>query len=153
MRFVSPLALALVATAGLACAHHHKVEAGGDKEVVEATSTGGSATAGARRVASVHFDLNKSTITASDRAMLDQLASALLANESVGIAIVGNTDETGTDEHNLKLGQERADAAKAYLVQRGVAPERIGTVSAGENQAKGGEGANPAERRGDVIVK
>jgi peptidoglycan-associated lipoprotein len=56
----------------------------------------------------------------------------LQANSGVMIRIAGHTDERGSDEYNLALGQRRAAAVKAYLVQRGIADARIATASYGE---------------------
>jgi OOP family OmpA-OmpF porin len=50
------------------------------------------------------------------------------------IAITGHTDFIGTPEYNLKLGQERADLVKEYLVSKGIPSEKIITSSAGEDK-------------------
>ena len=49
------------------------------------------------------------------------------------ITVEGFTDQSGTREYNMKLGQDRADAVKGYLVSQGLAPERVRTVSYGED--------------------
>ena len=53
------------------------------------------------------------------------------------IRVSGHTDERGSDEYNLALGQRRAAAAKAYLVQHGIAESRIETISYGEERPVG----------------
>ena len=50
------------------------------------------------------------------------------------IRVAGHTDERGSDEYNLALGQRRAAAVKAYLVQHGIPETRIETVSYGEER-------------------
>ena len=56
------------------------------------------------------------------------------ANTGVNISIEGNCDSRNTDEYNMVLGQNRADAAKNYLVKQGVASARLTTVSYGERR-------------------
>ena len=66
--------------------------------------------------ATVHFDIDQSDLRPEDRAILDAKVPILQANPAVTIRIGGHTDERGSDEYNLALGQRRAAAAKAYLV-------------------------------------
>ena len=80
----------------------------------------------------IHFDFDKSEIRPGDARVLDEKIPVLLANRSVRIRVVGNCDERGSDEYNLALGNRRAIAAKQYLAQRGIDPNRIETVSNGE---------------------
>jgi peptidoglycan-associated lipoprotein len=63
--------------------------------------------------------------------------------------VSGHTDERGSDEYNLALGQRRAAAAKAYLVQHGIADSRIETISYGEERpvAQGSDDAAYAQNR------
>ena len=82
----------------------------------------------------VHFDFDQSELRPEDRGILDAKVPILQANPSVTISIAGHTDERGSDEYNLALGQRRAAAAKAYLVQHGVAESRIETRSYGEER-------------------
>ena len=71
---------------------------------------------------------------ADDRAILDAKVPILQANTGVTLRISGHTDERGSDEYNLALGQRRAAAVKAYLVQHGIAESRIETISYGEER-------------------
>jgi peptidoglycan-associated lipoprotein len=82
--------------------------------------------------AMVHFDYDQADLRPGDRAILDAKVPILQANSGVMIRIAGHTDERGSDEYNLALGQRRAAAVKAYLVQRGIADSRIATASYGE---------------------
>jgi peptidoglycan-associated lipoprotein len=82
----------------------------------------------------IHFDFDQSSIRAGDAAMLDAKIAILRANPSLRIAVVGHADERGSDEYNLALGNRRALAARAYMVQRGIAADRISTSSRGEEQ-------------------
>jgi peptidoglycan-associated lipoprotein len=82
--------------------------------------------------AMIHFDYDQSDLRPGDRAILDAKVPILQANSGVMIRVAGHTDERGSDEYNLALGQRRAAAVKAYLVQHGIADARIQTVSYGE---------------------
>ncbi len=97
-----------------------------------------AANAGALRAtltAMVHFDYDQSDLRPGDRAILDAKMPILQANSGVMIRIAGHTDERGSDEYNLALGQRRAAAVKAYLVQHGIADARIETMSYGEERS------------------
>ena len=52
----------------------------------------------------------------------------------VNVQVAGNTDDRGTEEYNLALGQRRANASRDYLVARGVAGGRISTISYGKDR-------------------
>jgi len=84
--------------------------------------------------ATVHFDYDQADLRPEDKAVLDAKIPVLQANTGVAIRIAGHTDERGSDEYNLALGQRRAAAAKAYLVQHGIAEGRIETISYGEER-------------------
>ena len=82
----------------------------------------------------IHFDYDKSDLRDDARASLDAKVPVLQANPSVALRIAGNTDERGSTEYNLALGQRRAAEAKRYLVAHGIADSRIETVSDGEEK-------------------
>lgn len=82
----------------------------------------------------VYFDYDKSDLREDGKAALDVKVPILQANKQVRVRIAGNTDERGSDEYNLALGQRRAAAAKAYLVARGIDAGRIDIVSFGEER-------------------
>ena len=82
----------------------------------------------------IHFDFDKSNIRKGDAKILDGNADWLKANPNMLLLITGNTDDRGTVEYNLALGDRRAKAAQNYLVSKGVAGDRISTVSYGEER-------------------
>jgi peptidoglycan-associated lipoprotein len=82
----------------------------------------------------INFDYDKSNIRPGDAAILDQKIAILQANPALRISITGHCDERGSDEYNLALGNRRALAAREYLVNRGIAADRISTASRGEEQ-------------------
>jgi peptidoglycan-associated lipoprotein len=100
-----------------------------------------------------HFDFDQARLTDQDREKLQTLAKAMKAHPAARIRIAGNCDELGTEEYNLALGQKRAEVARKYLVDLGVAPGRLETISYGENRpaATGhDDAAHAANRRDDV---
>ncbi len=82
----------------------------------------------------IHFDFDKSDLRPEDQALLDAKIPILMANPGVTLQIAGNTDERGSTEYNLALGQRRAATAKRYLTDHGVADARLETVSYGEER-------------------
>jgi peptidoglycan-associated lipoprotein len=88
------------------------------------------ATAGDR----VFFAFNQSSLSGDARGTLDRQAGFLGKYPQDNVQIAGNCDERGTEEYNIALGQRRANAARDYLVARGVAPARISTISYGKDR-------------------
>ncbi len=84
--------------------------------------------------ARVYFDFDRFDLNDVSRSTLERQAAWLSANPGVRVAIEGHCDERGTREYNLALGERRANAAKDYLVALGVSPDRIRTVSYGEER-------------------
>jgi peptidoglycan-associated lipoprotein len=82
----------------------------------------------------INFQFDLDTLTAEAKATLDEVAQALKANPAFIVTLEGHADERGTVEYNLALGEQRAQAAKAYLVALGVDASRIDTVSFGEQR-------------------
>jgi len=99
--------------------------------------------------ATVHFAYDQSDLRADDRAILDAKVPILQANTAVTLRISGHTDERGSDEYNLALGQRRAAAVKAYLAQHGIAESRMETISFGEERpvAQGSDESAFAQNR------
>lgn len=85
-------------------------------------------------IGAVNFAFNKSDISPEAKTVLDVIAASLVepTNSSRTITVTGNTDAIGSERYNEKLGQDRADQAKAYLVSKGVAESRIVARTQGE---------------------
>lgn len=99
------------------------------------------------------FEFDQSVLQPQSARVLQGVAETMRADTRIRISIAGHSDDRGTTEYNLALGQQRAMAAKKYLVALGVEPERISTTSFGEETpAVSGqtEEAYAANRR-DVI--
>jgi peptidoglycan-associated lipoprotein len=82
----------------------------------------------------VLFAVDESTLTDAGRATLDGQAQWLLTNTAYTALIEGHADEQGTREYNLALGERRANAAREYLVSKGVAGNRLRTISYGKER-------------------
>jgi len=80
----------------------------------------------------INFDFDQHLLTEQARMILDENARYLQANSGANVVISGYCDERGSDEYNLALGERRAIAAQNYLVSMGIAPQRIRTISYGE---------------------
>jgi len=73
----------------------------------------------------VTFEIGKSALKPESFTVLDIVAASLVANPDIRIEIAGHTDNTGSSVTNERLSQSRAEAVRAYLAQKGVAPERM----------------------------
>ena len=82
----------------------------------------------------VYFDYDQDVLRDDARAVLDAKVPILLANPGVTVAITGHTDERGTAEYNLALGQRRAAQVKRYLTSKGVPDARLSAQSLGDSQ-------------------
>lgn len=82
----------------------------------------------------VLFEVDQSTLTGQAQTILQGQADWLLANTDFVATIEGHADEQGTREYNLALGARRANAAREYLISRGVAGNRLTTVSFGKER-------------------
>jgi len=82
----------------------------------------------------IHFDFDKYDLNSEDTKILNDKASFLMAHSNLKIRIEGNCDERGTTEYNIALGDRRAKAAQNYLVELGIAKDRISTISYGKER-------------------
>jgi peptidoglycan-associated lipoprotein len=82
----------------------------------------------------VFFAFDRSVLTPEDQGTLDRQAAWLQKYPNVQVLVAGNCDDRGTEEYNLALGQRRANAARDYLVARGVPAARIETISYGKDR-------------------
>jgi outer membrane protein OmpA-like peptidoglycan-associated protein len=82
-----------------------------------------------------HFPLNGHELSQAAKQQLDEFVDHLKnENKNVYIEIQGHTDSTGPSDYNMKLGEERAEAVRLYLNEKGVALNRMATISYGETQ-------------------
>jgi peptidoglycan-associated lipoprotein len=103
---------------------------------------------------SVYFGLDEYTVETKYQKMLSAHAGYLKANPKQKIIIQGNTDDRGTAEYNLALGQRRSDAVRKSLNLMGVSNDQMEAVSFGKEKPKA-EGNNEAawaeNRRADIV--
>ena len=82
----------------------------------------------------IYFDFDQSSIRSDQIPSMEHNGSYLKSNPSRSVLVEGNTDDRGTNEYNLALGERRAVAARNYLVEFGIEESRIRTVSYGEER-------------------
>lgn len=89
---------------------------------------------GLRQESTVYFDFDRATIRPEFIEILQAHGAFLRSNSSVRVVIEGHTDERGTPEYNIALGERRALAVVQYLQSLGVSSSQISTVSYGEEK-------------------
>jgi outer membrane protein OmpA-like peptidoglycan-associated protein len=80
------------------------------------------------------YDLGHVMLTREQESTLDQYVEVLMEYLHANMEITGHTCDLGSEEVNMRIGQERADLAKDYLVEKGVSPARISTFSKGKTE-------------------
>lgn len=103
---------------------------------------------------SVYFELDSNIVRDEFKPMVQAHARYLQQNRGQKVTIQGNTDERGSREYNIALGQRRADAVKQMMTLLGAQSEQIETVSFGEEKPKaaGSDEQSWAEnRRADIV--
>lgn len=103
----------------------------------------------------VLFDFNQYTLKPGAREKLAKVSGILLAYPGLQIALEGHTDNIGSDEYNLKLSQERADAVRGYLVAQGVPATAVTAVGLGKDGAvatNATAAGRQENRRVDMVV-
>lgn len=101
----------------------------------------------------VYFDFDSSEITSQSASVLSQHASLLSSNPGAGVLIAGHTDERGSREYNMALGERRAQAVSSYLTAQGAASNNIQVISYGEERpaaAGNDESAYSQNRRAEL---
>lgn len=86
------------------------------------------------RLDNVHFDTDKATLRPDSYTELKELLDYLQRHDDVNIEIAGHTDNAGTDAHNLKLSQDRANTIRTYLISKGIKAGRVTAKGYGAGQ-------------------
>lgn len=108
-----------------------------------------------RPLGDVYFDLDESTVRDDARGPLQKNADWMKRWTTTRITIEGHCDERGTPEYNLGLGDRRGAAVKAYLVNLGIAADRIAVVSKGKESpfcTDSNEACWQQNRRGHFLI-
>lgn len=121
---------------------------------VDLSKQGGGAAAGLLAQRTVFFDFDSFVVKDEYRPMLEAHAKVLSANRSKRMMLEGHTDERGSREYNLALGQKRADVVKQALMLLGAKESQIESVSLGEEKPRcedRTENCYAENRRGDML--
>ena len=105
---------------------------------------------------SVYFDFDAYAIKDDYKSLLEAHGKYLQANRGAHLTVEGNTDERGSREYNIALGQRRADAAKRMMMLYGATEAQIDTVSFGKEKPKNpghDESAWAENRRDDLVYR
>jgi peptidoglycan-associated lipoprotein len=145
-----PLLIACVLTAAAAGGCHKKTAPGpvgpaqphttgsGDRAHDDAAADKGpidtSPKVGRGTYGPIYFPYDGAELDERARTELSALGDWMAAHPALHVQIAGHTDERGTDEYNLSLGERRAGSAQAYLHRLGVPADRITTISYGEER-------------------
>ena len=102
----------------------------------------------------MYFDYDKYDVKAEYKDLVAAHAKFLTNNRKFKMLVQGNTDDRGSREYNLALGQKRADSVKKMLTLLGASEDQVEAVSLGEEKPKN-EGTDEAawaeNRRGDML--
>jgi peptidoglycan-associated lipoprotein len=103
----------------------------------------------------IYFNFDSADLSDDSRSKLAKNAELLAKQTSVKLRIEGNCDERGSDDYNMALGERRAKAARDYLVNLGVQPDRLTVISYGEEKpadAGHDEAAWEKNRRDEFVI-
>jgi peptidoglycan-associated lipoprotein len=109
----------------------------------------------ADRDTAIYFGFDSPLLRDTELAELQRVGELMRQHAQQRVRIEGNCDERGTDEYNIALGEQRAQAAKRYLLRMGIEPVRITTLSYGKERPKyfgHDETAWAKNRRDDFVV-
>ena len=104
----------------------------------------------------IYFEKGSYQLTPQARELLLSKAQWLEEHPDIKVIIEGHTDEPGSKEYNLALGDRRAGAVKSFLIRQGIEPARLIAVSYGKEQpidAAGTEKAGSKNRRGHFVIE
>lgn len=146
-RFTKLIALALIALLAAGCASKAKKDGTGAGVTDQSGVAGQGASAGgdfathpwddpsnplSNRV--IYFQFDSSEVAAADRETIANHARYLAAHKDLTVTLEGHTDERGSREYNIGLGERRANAVRDLMIVQGVADSQIKTVSYGEEK-------------------
>jgi len=115
-----------------------------------------AANAEAPVTASVLFDFNQSVVRPGEASKLDDLTARIKGRAFDHLDTVGHADRIGGDSYNLALSRQRAEAARAYLVGKGIDAGRIRIDARGEGEAVTGDACKnmgPESRKNQKLVE
>ncbi len=145
----------LVAATG--CSKKHKEDEGTANNAMagDTNPLGDSDSGQAMGLQTVHFPYDSFTLDSSGKSTLKANADILKANANVKVQVEGHCDQRGGIQYNIALGEKRANAAKKFLEDNGIAGDRITTISYGKEKpldASESEAAYAKNRRANFAV-
>ena len=99
------------------------------------------------------FDYDKAVLRPEGKSKLDDVSGKLKGIKLEVIIAVGHADRLGSDQYNQKLSEKRAEAVKAYLVGKGVEPNRVYTEGKGEKQPVTGDKCGKGDKKTKQLVE
>ncbi|MBK9595173.1 MAG: OmpA family protein [Rhodocyclales bacterium] len=99
------------------------------------------------------FDYDKAVLRSEGKSKLDDVTGKLKDIKLEVIIAVGHADRLGSDQYNQKLSEKRAEAVKAYLVGKGVEPNRVYTEGKGEKQPVTGDKCGKSDKKTKQLVE
>ena len=99
------------------------------------------------------FDFDKAVLRPEGKAKLDDVSGKLKGIKLEVIIAVGHTDRIGSDNSNPKLSEKRAEAVKAYLVGKGVEPNRVYTEGKGKKQPVTGDKCGTSVKKTKKLIE
>lgn len=153
------LASILLAASLAACASRAERTAGsaasqGEGNRISSTAVPGRSGSSGIDGATIYFAFDSSQIASEDGALLDAWAKYLTAKPSARLTLQGHTDERGTPDYNVGLGERRAVAVRDALVSRGAKADQLSVTSLGEERPADsghGEKAWRKNRRVEIL--
>ena len=134
---------------------NQKLEAEQARDVLDITRLDGDALKiGVASDAS--FAVDSATLSGNAQSTFSKIATTLKDYDKTAIHIVGHTDSTGSEQHNMQLSQQRAQAVAQFLTARGVDSQRVLTWGRGESEpiaTNDTEAGRAENRRVDVVIK
>ena len=99
------------------------------------------------------FDFDKAVLRPEGKTKLDDVTGKLKDMKLEVIIAVGHTDRIGSDQYNQKLSEKRAEAVKAYLISKGVEPNRVYTEGKGKKQPVTGDKCGTSVKKTKQLIE
>jgi peptidoglycan-associated lipoprotein len=161
MKHIGPVVAAVIFLGAVGCAHKKAPSARSTGTVVqtspvknvEPSNVSLSSGDADMRNAVLRFAFNEAILAPEGRDLLQRVADTMKRDQKATVNIAGHCDERGTQEYNLMLGNRRAEVARKYLMDLGVDPSRISTISYGHEKpvAPGKDEGSYAQNRRDEV--
>ncbi len=105
-----------------------------DKHELVLELNGDSDSSRAGRLQTIHFDYNSAQLSEAAKRTLNENIIFIIANPAIEIQIEGHTDERGSAQFNLSLGEKRAKSVMLYMQARGIDHSRLAVISLGKER-------------------